>query len=158
MLQACTVFTLQGAEVVHDFPCGLAGQFATLEYALLVSVTGQAKSLISVSRYCHVPVTVVAGAVHISVYVVVDPGETERVPEVATDPIPSFKVHALALVELQVIVEGEPLCMEDGFAVSVAVGEFTVTFAATVTGVHTPQLLFSFDSATVPAVSAHARI
>lgn len=59
----------------------------------------------------------------------VDPGETDRVPEVATVPILSFREHSLAFVELQLSVEEEPLAIDVGFAVSVAVGVFELMFA-----------------------------
>lgn len=59
----------------------------------------------------------------------VDPGETDLVPEVATDPILSFRLHSPAFVDPQLSVEEEPLTIDEGFAVSVAVGVFGLMFA-----------------------------
>jgi len=138
------VVTLHAPVVLQACPCGLLfGQFGILEYTLFVTVTGQAKSLTSLPLYCHVPDTATGGAVHIRVYVVVDPGETERVPEIDTAPMLSFNEQVLAFVEPQVSVDGEPAVIDDGFAerVAVGVGVFGLILAVQVALADPPVLL-----------------
>lgn len=59
--------------------------------------------------------------VQVTVYVVVEPGETEFEPEVAV-PLPKFFEQEVAFVEDQVRVEEPPLVIEVGEAFKVTVG------------------------------------
>lgn len=70
----------------------------------------------------------------------VEPGVTDRVPEVETDPMLSLRVHESALVELQLSVDEEPLVMDAGVAVRVAVGVLGLIRAVQVALADPPEL------------------
>ena len=88
------------------------------------------------------------GPVHWSVYVDVEPGETDTLPEVAPPVEKPPPVHEVASEEDQVRVEESPEAMVVGDAVRLAEGAEAP--AVMVTVVQGPQLSPSFDSLIEP--------
>lgn len=96
----------------------------------------------------------------VTVYVVVDVGETDTEPDVWLPVEKLVPVHEVAFVDDHVRVADCPEVIEVGEAERVADG--VLAAAETTTAVQAPQLLPSFDSAMVPAeaaefLSAHVR-
>jgi hypothetical protein len=127
-LQPLALFTLQTLEDAEQLvPPGFAeGQSGTLRYPRLRSVSGQAKSLVSLVVYVQVP-AVPADRLQVRPYPVVVCGDTFTIPESApsvSNPVPT---HTSAFAELQERADELPWIIDTGFAESEAVGAVWVT-------------------------------